>query len=94
MSSAAPCGDDLVARSNQMVLQNSVDVERQLRVPRVALVTRVQRVDVVRGGERLVEPVGRRIGRVARSEQVVLPDERSVEDEVGGGERVRHGRDR
>ena len=87
-AAAVVLGDDLVAGAvvADGVAERHVDVQRQrLRVQRVALVARVQRVDVVLGPEAVVKAVGGRVGRVAGAEQVVLLHQRGVEDEVGGG---------
>ena len=87
-AAAVVLGDDLVAGAvvADGVAERHVHVQRQrLRVHRVPLVARVQRVDVVLGPEPVVKAVGGRVGRVAGAEQVVLLHQRGVEDEVGGG---------
>ena len=83
---AAPVilGDHLVARAvvADRVAERDVHVQRQRR-RRPLLVARVERVDVLLGGDAGVEAVGGGIRGVARAESVVLLHQGGVEDEVG-----------
>ena len=98
-AAAVVLGDDLVARAvvADRVAERHVHVQRQrLRMNRVPLVARMQRVDVMLGLEPVVKAVGGRVGGVAGTEQVVLLHQRGVEHEVGGskgrGHRIGAGR--